>query len=205
MRALLFCRASADSSLEAQETALVKEAERRGFSYTVVHDGGTEISDRLAETLELLDEHRADVLMAVHLDWIVDSSSELPGLVDRGKRKGWGLILSGDNLDTTAGGDFGPHLAAIAASADRDLISRRTREAMQQRKADGTVFGRKVDSGFLATYREVLAMSDRGMSFHAIARSLNDEGVPTSKGGAWYPSTVKAMVESETAKRLKTG
>ncbi|MBD8477703.1 recombinase family protein [Microbacterium sp. CFBP 8794] len=37
---------------------------------------------------------------------------------------------------------------------------------------------------------------------NVIARTLNDENVATAKGGKWYPSTVRAIVTSETAKGL---
>jgi hypothetical protein len=40
------------------------------------------------------------------------------------------------------------------------------------------------------------------MSYNAVARSLNQQGISTAKGRTWYASTVKAMVESETAKRI---
>jgi hypothetical protein len=36
----------------------------------------------------------------------------------------------------------------------------------------------------------------QGKSLNAIAVALNDEGVPTAKGGKWYASTVAHMVRS---------
>nr|WP_275934953.1 recombinase family protein [Microbacterium testaceum] len=59
-----------------------------------------------------------------------------------------------------------------------------------------------VNPGFLPTYRRVLEMHAAGDSLHAIARTLNAEGVTTAKGKTWHASTVRAIVTSETAKSL---
>jgi len=211
--AILYCRVSTDeqvetgASLDAQENALVLEAMRRGYEFTVVREearSGKSIvgRDKLVEALELLDKHQADVLMAVRLDRLGRSVSDVSALMGRSRRKGWGIILSGENLDTTATGKLTTHIQAAAAEFERDLISTRTREGMQQRKSEGAVFGRVVETSFLPTYERVLAMFASGQSLNAIARTLNDEGVATAKGAKWYASTVRAMVTSETAKKI---
>jgi DNA invertase Pin-like site-specific DNA recombinase len=211
MRALLYCRSRASGpDLDEQQRLLVEAALSRGFDYEVVRDDGLESgpdrSDKLAEALDLLDRHHADVLMAVRLDVVLGGSDAPADLVARSERAGWGIIVSGDGIDTTS--RFGRRLGGLVTAEERELISRRTRDAMQRQKAEGAVFGRPVDPGFLVTYRDVLAMVGRGMSYNAVARTLNDQGIPTAKGRTWYASTVKAMVESETARRLerpKTG
>lgn len=35
-----------------------------------------------------------------------------------------------------------------------------------------------------------------GKSLNAIAALLNDEGVPTAKGGHWYASTIRHVLQS---------
>lgn len=45
-------------------------------------------------------------------------------------------------------------------------------------------------------------MHAAGTSRNAIARTLNGEDVANSKSGKWYPSAVRAIVTSETAKSL---
>ncbi|MEO8527918.1 MAG: recombinase family protein [Pseudolysinimonas sp.] len=213
MKVILYCRTASierdrvQMTLKAQEEVLIREAAARGFEYTVVRDdvtgGGGHSSDKLAEVLDLLDQHQADVLMAVRLDWILEGM-EGASAFDRSQRQGWGIMLSGDCIEkATAKERLGPRLKALSMSEERALISRRTREAMQRQKAEGALFGRPVDPGFVVTYREVIAMVERGMSFNAVARSLNDQGIATAKGRTWYASTVKAMVESETARRIK--
>lgn len=62
--------------------------------------------------------------------------------------------------------------------------------------------GKPVASAFLPTYARVLSLVTDGISYNAVARLLNAEGVPTARHGRWYASTVKAIVESEIAKGL---
>ncbi|MGF2950304.1 recombinase family protein [Microbacterium alcoholitolerans] len=213
-KALLYCRVSTDDqvengvSLEAQEQALALEAMRRGYEFEVVREEGKsgkslEGRDKLAEALDLLDKHKADVLMAVRMDRLSRNVGDVASLMARSKKRGWGIILSGDKLDTTADGKFRTYLDAALAERERDIISVRTKEGMAEKKRQGAVFGRVVDPGFLPTYRRVLDMHRQGISMNAIARTLNDEGVPTAKGGKFYASTIRAMVTSETARTLK--
>ena len=212
-KALLYCRVSTDDqvengvSLEAQEQALALEAMRRGYEFEVVREEGKsgkslEGRDKLAEALDLLDKPRADVLMAVRLDRLSRNVGGVASLMARSKKRGWGIILSGDKLDTTADGKFRTYLDAALAERERDIISVRTKEGMAEKKRQGVVFGRVVDPEFLPTYRRVLAMHSEGTSMNAIAKTLNDEGVPTAKGRKFYASTIKAMVTSATAKAL---
>ena len=42
----------------------------------------------------------------------------------------------------------------------------------------------------------IVADRQAGASTPAIARSLNAEGVPTARGGDWYPSTVQRVLAS---------
>lgn len=215
-KALLYVRVSTEeqadkgASLEAQEQALAAEALRRGFDFEVVREEGKSAKsiqgrDELARALDLLDRHKADVLMAVRMDRLSRDVGDVASLMRRSKRKGWGIILSGEKIDTTPDGEFRTHLDAALAQRERGMIGLRTREGMAQRKAEGWpngAAGRSVNPAFLATYRRIIDMSGEGLSMNAIARALNDENVPTARGGKWYPSTVRAVLTSETAKAL---
>lgn len=215
-KALLYVRVSTEeqvdkgASLEAQEQALAAEALRRGFDFEVVREEGKSAKsiqgrDELARALDLLDRHKADVLMAVRMDRLSRDVGDVAALMRRSKRKGWGIILSGERIDTTPDGEFRTHLDAALAQRERGIIGLRTREGMAQRKAEGWPngpAGRRVAVDFLPTYRRILDMHAAGNSLNAIARALNSEGVETAKGGKWYASTVRAIVTSETARRL---
>lgn len=215
MKALLYCRVSTEdqvengASLDAQEQALMIEAVRRGYDFEVVREEGKsaksiEGRDKLVEALDLLDKHKADVLMAVRMDRLSRDVGDVNDIIKRSKRRGWGLILNAEKIDTTPDGEFKVHLDAALAQRERGMIGLRTREGMAEKKRQGWPkgsAGRAVDPAFLPTYKTVLTMA-KTQSYNAIARDLNAKSIPTARGGKWYASTVKAMVESETAKAL---
>ena len=196
------------ASLDAQEATLREEAARRGWDVEIVREEGKSAKDikgrpALTEALTRLDKGQAQFLLAVRLDRVSRSVADFASLIERARRCHWGMVLLSPNLDLTdPSGEFVANVLASAAQYERRLISVRTREGMAQRKAEGVTFGRTVEDEFLPTYRRVLTLHSEGVSLNAIARTLNEERVPTAKGGKWYASTVKAMVTSETAKAL---
>lgn len=213
IRAILYCRVSTDDqaesgvSLKAQEQALMVEAIRRGYEFEVVREEGRSAKsivsrDKLVEALDLLDAHKADVLMAVRMDRLSRDVGDVASLMRRSKKRGWGIVLSGERLDPTPDGEFRAHLYSALAQRERGMIGLRTREGMAVLKAQGKQMGREVAADFLPIYRRVLDMHAAGTSLNAIARTLNDDGVQTAKGGSWYASTMRAIVVSETAYKL---
>lgn len=213
--AICYCRVSTagqvehGASLDAQEAILRAEAERRGMGVIVIRDEGVSAKDMrrpgLQQALRALDRHEASLLLAVRLDRVSRSVSDFAGLLQRAERRGWGVAFTSSPIDTTsAAGRFSAHVLAAAAELERGLIADRTREAMARRKAEGAVFGRVVPDSMHGTYRRVLALHDAGQSLLSIANLLNAEQVPTSRGGAWHASTVRRIITSETAKRLRT-
>lgn len=215
--ALAYCRVStADqaengASLDAQETALREHAARLGWDVEILREEGKSAKSLkgrpvLLDALSRLDRREADILLAVRLDRLSRSLIDFSNLYERSAKKGWSIVLPASAIDTSAAagpaGKFSAQIQAAAAELERGLISVRTREALAQLKADGVRLGRSVAADFLPTYRRVLDMHADGDSMNAIARKLNDAGVATAKGGKWYPSTVRAIVTSETAKSL---
>jgi DNA invertase Pin-like site-specific DNA recombinase len=198
------------ASLAAQRATLIAEGARRGWNVEVVADEGksgkTLKRPGLQKALRRLDTGEAAFLMAVRLDRVSRSVADFAGLIDRSARKGWGLVLLDSGVDTSnAAGRFTANVLASAAQYERELISVRTREGIAQRKTEGAVFGRVVADEHLPVYRRILELHDAGTSMSSIARMLNDDGTPTARGGKWYQSTIKAVLTSETAKRIRVG
>jgi DNA invertase Pin-like site-specific DNA recombinase len=92
-------------------------------------------------------------------------------------------------------------IQAAFAEVERDLISLRTKEALAQLKAQGVELGQQVQHSDETLERIVTARA-AGDSYRSIAEVLNAEAVPTSRGGTWYPATVKRAAESRRAARL---
>lgn len=212
--ALCYCRVSTagqvehGASLDAQEATLRAEAERRGLEALVVRDEGMSGKNLrrpgLQRALQMLDKAQAALLLAVRIDRVSRSVADFATLLERSQRKGWSIAFTSSPVDTsTAPGRFSAHVLIAAAELERGLISDRTREALAQRKAEGVILGRVVPDSMHGTYRRVLALHDAGQSLAGIARTLNDEQVPTSRGGTWHPSTVRRIVTSETGRRMR--
>lgn len=196
------------ASLAAQETALKAEAERRGWDVEIVVEAGRSAKDidgrpALVDTIARLNAGRADYLMCVRLDRLSRSVRDFAGVVEDARKHGWGLVLQSPALDLSdPAGEFTANVLASAAQYERRLISARTKEGMAQRKFEGVHLGRATDPAMLPIYRRVVEMRRAGGTLTGIAQTLTAEGVPTARGGAWAPATVKRMLESETARAL---
>jgi DNA invertase Pin-like site-specific DNA recombinase len=104
------------------------------------------------------------------------------------------------------------HLYAALAEKERALISDRTRAALAQKKAQGTVLGNRTNlrdaqakgvatnqkaadafaTNVLPIVRQIQAA---GATTHrAIAQALNDRGIRTARGGDWHDSTVRNLL-----------
>lgn len=194
-------------SLNAQETQLRAEAEKRGWDVEVIREEGKSGKNMnrpaLQDALRRLDKGQAQFLISVRLDRISRSVADFAKLVQRAQKRGYGLVVLSPNLDLSdPAGRFTANVLVSAAEYERELISIRVREGMAQAKLDGAKFGYAVDEDFLPTYRRVMALHENGLSLNGIARMLNEEGTATAKGGAWHASTVRGIVTSETAKTL---
>ncbi len=86
------------------------------------------------------------------------------------------------------------NVMAAVAQWERKAIGARTREALAAKRAQGVRLGRPTEMAPEVVER-ITAAHRGGTTLSAIARQLNDDGVPTTHGGArWYPSTVRAVV-----------
>jgi DNA invertase Pin-like site-specific DNA recombinase len=86
------------------------------------------------------------------------------------------------------------NVMATFAQLERRLIAQRTREALQQKKAQGIVLGRP-SSLPVEVVARITQERASGATLTQIANSLNDDAVPTAQGGrAWYASTVRKVL-----------
>lgn len=104
------------------------------------------------------------------------------------------------------------HIYAALAEKERALIADRTRAALAQKKAQGTVLGnrtnlpdaqakgvatnRKAADAFASNVLPIIRQiqTTGATTNRAIATALNDRGVRTARGGLWHDSTVRNLL-----------
>jgi DNA invertase Pin-like site-specific DNA recombinase len=117
--------------------------------------------------------------------------------------------MGGQTLNTaSAMGRFFLNVMAGFAELERNLIAERTEMAMAHKKAhleaySPTPYGYDREGNTLTRNpQELKAITQiqewraAGWSLGKIARELTMECVPTKKGGAWYPGTVKYLLDN---------
>lgn len=200
------------ASLEAQRTALLLEAERKGWDVEVVEDAGLSAKSMnrpgLLSALERLEAGAADWLMATKLDRLSRSVGDFATIAKRARLGEKGQLFGLHILDmpydlTTPNGEFMANIMVSTARFERRLNGQRTRDGMAQRKAEGKHIGRKRQLP-PETVERIKAARASGASMAKIATGLNEDGIATSQGGAeWYPSSVKAVLDSMTRESLE--
>jgi DNA invertase Pin-like site-specific DNA recombinase len=125
---------------------------------------------------------------------------DFTALMAKAQKEGWALVALDCAVDTTTpAGEAMAHVLATFAQFERRLIGQRTKEALAVKKRQGVRLGRPatIDPKLA---RRVRTMRSRGMTLQAIADRLNQEGVPTPRGGAlWRPSSLRAVLRRLTA------
>jgi DNA invertase Pin-like site-specific DNA recombinase len=206
-RIIIYTRLSvADDGLsqEVQGQQVAQWAAQHGHEVTdVIRDdgvsGGVQALRRSGFALaHAMTAHgRADLIVAAKLDRIGRSMLDVLDLIERQKVPVFSLDLPADI--TTSHGGLALHMLAAFAEAERRRISERTTAALHGKIRRGERVGRV--SALTPRVRErIVSMQAEGMSLSAIARVLNDEGVPTSFGGSqWRHPSVHAVLA--TARR----
>lgn len=194
-------QATSGLGLQAQRARIQSEADHRGWDVVWLVDDGYSAKNlhrpALTEALALLAAHEAEALIVAKLDRLSRSVVDFSNTLALAKKQGWSLVLIDLGVDTsTPNGKLVAGLMAQIAEWERDIIAQRTREALAAAKARGQRLGRP-----RATPDEVVAqvveLHQRGLSLRAIAQTLTDTRVPTTRGAAqWRASTVRRVLNS---------
>lgn len=205
MRAIGYCRVSTDQQgergygLAAQRGLIEAEAERRGWTLQEVYvDVASGKSRRgrpeFAEAISVLTERNADVLIVAKLDRLSRSLLDFAELMAQSRTDGWSIVALDIGVDTsTANGELIANIIMALAQWERRIIGQRTKDALAQVRESGTRLGRPRGVGE-DTAALIRVLRNGGRGYHAIARLLNEEAVPTGQGARkWHASTVRAV------------
>lgn len=123
---------------------------------------------------------------------------------------GIGFVSVNEPFDTTSAiGKACLGMIGVFAQLERDLIAERTKDALKYKKEKGDYLG-TVPLGYdivdgelqeredeLAVVKYAKKLRTGGYSLGKIAVTFNGEGVPTKRGGKWYRSTVRYLLNNE--------
>jgi DNA invertase Pin-like site-specific DNA recombinase len=206
VRVLAYVRVSSEeqadsrAGLEAQRSAIQAECEKRGWEIVeVVEDAGYSAKDLnrpgVRAALEQLERKQADGLVVAKLDRLSRSMLDFTTVMAKAQNEGWALVALDCAVDTTTpAGEAMAHVLATFAQFERRLIGQRTRDALAIKKKQGVRLGRPQSISPKLT-RRIRSMRSRGMTLQAICDGLNEEGVPTPRGGAtWRPTSLRSVL-----------
>ncbi|MGB8478351.1 MAG: recombinase family protein [Acidobacteriaceae bacterium] len=93
-------------------------------------------------------------------------------------------------------------LFGSVAQYEKSTLVLKLRGARMRAKAkQGRCEGRKpFGEGEATVTKRAKALRAAGMSWDAVARQLNEDGIATRYGGQWYGSTISKIVKGESAR-----
>lgn len=188
------------AGLDAQRSAIKSEATRRGWNLVEVHQdvaSGKSLRKRagLEEALSAVETGAADGLVVAKLDRLSRSLQDFADLMGRARKGGWALVALDLGVDTsTPAGEMIASVMASVAVWERRVISERTSNALAERKKAGVKLGSREPQIPEATRRRIKSLRSRGWSVPRIVAKLEEEGVPTARGGRWRVATVQQVL-----------
>lgn len=188
--------------LAAQSEAVASFARDHGLELVDVFSdttsGKTRPSERdgMSQAMALLASGQAGVLLAARADRLTRVTSDLYALMDLSSRQQWCIRTADDTINTCSeSGQLMAKVAGLFAEQERKLISARTREALQAKKAQGKRLGAPVTTSD-GTRNRIRELRLDGQSMQEISRLLNRDGVPTARGKQWTWQNIQRVCNS---------
>jgi DNA invertase Pin-like site-specific DNA recombinase len=134
----------------------------------------------------------ADCLVVTDLRVLCRSVGELGGVLETLERASARLVALEPPVDSaTQAGRVAVRILAAVSEWERTRTLERSRRGLAAARAKGT--GQPTIDPHLK--RQIARMRGAGMTLQAIVDVLNEEGVPTVRGGVtWRPSSVQAAI-----------
>ena len=204
--------ADGSQDLDAQRRAIERSAERLGFQLVEVvrerepKDGKALERGGLSYLIQRLAAGDASCIVVSGLDRLSRSVSELGTLVQWLEKNDIRLVAVELGLDTSSpGGQTAARALASVGGWERERLSERTRKGLAAaRSARRTTGSGSSASDWATLQKRIAAMRADGMTLQGIADVLNEEGLPTPRGGAkWRPSSVQTAAGYKRRSKTK--
>ena len=228
MKAVGYIRVSTEEqvregiSLEVQEDKVKKYADLHNLRLTeIIRDEGKSGKDLDREGIQkiitLCKDRSVDHLIVYKMDRLTRRTLDLLTLVEEVFKPNKVQFHSiTERVDTsTAQGKFFLTIIGAMSQMERDLISERTSEALRYKISQGENVG-SPPLGFLAEdkklYRvdgefevveHIKRLKRKELSLRQIANRLNEQKIPTKRGGSWYAGTVRYILRNSRYREVK--
>lgn len=161
----------------------------------------------MKELLAEIESGRIGHVIVYKLDRIIRNVENLGFLLRLFERKKVTLASVSESLDTSsASGRMVVNMLGIIAQWEREIISERTKAALDVKRQrgeplSGTLpYGSGVKQGKLIPYepeqrilRMILKARRDGRGYQDIGDALNEQGIRPRTGARWYASTIRAI------------
>jgi DNA invertase Pin-like site-specific DNA recombinase len=188
--------------LQAQFDAIMSECRRRRLLLVDViserepYHGKAIDRPGLDSALRRIEDGEVAGLVVAELSRLSRAVTDLGRVLEWFSRTGARLVVASPRLDTAEETGRLTARALIHVSTwERDRLSERTRRGLEAARREGRRGGGAGVADNPELSARIARMRTKGMTLQAIADRLNQDGVPTIRGGAlWRPSSVQAAV-----------
>ena len=189
-----------DREFRQQAEAIARECERRGLELLeLVRERepavGEGLRPGLGHALERISSRQAQGLVVAEFSRLTSSAAELGAIIQWLTHYGARLVVAEHALDTESeAGRLAARILVKVLGWERERLSERTRKGLRAAvRGNGRTGGRPAVTGDPELRERIRRMRAEGMSLQAIADRLNEDGVPTFRGGSkWRHSSVQA-------------
>jgi DNA invertase Pin-like site-specific DNA recombinase len=167
--------------------------------------GGSLRRPGLTYAVEKIARGEASCLVVSQLNRLTNSAADLSRVLESLARTNARLVVVDVGLDTAseAGRIAATSLLKVGAW-ERQRMLESTRKGLAAAGAKRAAAGQPAVEDIPALKQRILDMREEGLTLQAIADQLNDEGVPTIRGGQlWRPSSVQAALGYRRPRRRR--
>lgn len=203
-------------SLDAQRERLVafcvsqewQVSEDHIYTDAGISGKGTEKRDAFNAMMQAAETGIVRRIVTMKLDRLARNVRDFLLLVDRLQAWGCDLVIVKESFDTsTPHGKFALTMFAAMAELEAATITERVMSGKRQKASKGGYNGSRAPLGYdfkkaagfssnedAPTVRKIFKAFNTGFSLTDIARLLNSDGIPTSRGGRWHAATVRYIL-----------
>jgi DNA invertase Pin-like site-specific DNA recombinase len=199
--------------LKQQASTIARECKRRGLHLIEVVGEREPVTGKglsrpgLTYALDRINCGDAKGLVVAELSRITYSAAELGTIMEWFASSSVRLVAAAPGFDTESeDGRLAAQMLIEVSRWERVRLSERTRNGLQAARRSGKSTGRRAVTDDPGLSERITAMRAQGMTLQAIADRLNEEGVPTVRGGAkWRHSSVQAAAGYRRSNRPLPG